>query len=284
MPGLSVLTLVKNRSRHLDRLIEGLNRSETAPLELIVVDMSDAPVAPVETEACPTTVLRLITDALPLAAARNLAARHARGDRLLFLDVDCIPAAGLTGRMNSALQAEDALICAEVRYLPADAVTDDWTESALGVVARPHPAREFPRLGCRREENAGLFWSLTFGIRRESFEAIGGFDEGFEGYGAEDTDFGFQCREAGLPLVFLGGAGSFHQHHGVFDPPLQHFDAILANAARFRAKWGVWPMDGWLRAFAERGLVAYDGARLTRIRTPAADEVEGVKQPAYVRF
>lgn len=284
MSGLSVLTLVKDRSLHLNRLIEGLNRSDFRPLELVVVDMSAVASAPLATQGFPTTCLRHRTDGLPLAAARNLAAQHARGERLLFLDVDCIPTRGLAGRVDDALQAHDGVVCAEVKYLSANAVKDDWSEVGLDAVAEPHPIRDFPRSGHRIEANAGLFWSLTFGMRRTTFDAVGGFDETFEGYGAEDTDFGFRCREASLPLMFLGGPGAFHQHHGVYDPPLQHFDDILANARRFRDKWDVWPMEGWLNAFAARGLIAFEGATLVRIRWPTPGEIEGARRPPNVRF
>ncbi|WP_421729081.1 glycosyltransferase family 2 protein [Brevundimonas sp.] len=284
MTGLSVLTLVKNRALHLDRLIEGLDRSAYRPLELIIVDMSDEPVEPRSRGGFPTTTVPLAAEGLPLAAARNLAAERARGDRLLFLDVDCIPTTGLAGRMDEALRDEDALVCAEVRYLAADAVHEDWTETGLAEAARPHPVRDFPTSGRRYETNAGLFWSLTFGIRRDTFARVGGFDEGFEGYGAEDTDFGFRCREAGLPLVFIGGPGSFHQHHGVYDPPLQHFEPILENARRFRQRWGFWPMEGWLKAFAERGLVGFDGATLERLRAPTPQEIQNARKTGDARF
>lgn len=282
--GLSVLTLVKNRSEHLQRLVEGLARSATRPLELIVVDMSDEPVSIPPIVDFPVTIVRLMTDALPLAQARNLAAQHAEGDHLLFLDVDCIPMADLVGRMDEELSETNALICAEVRYLAAKDVSDDWTEAGLTTVSATHPVRSFPAHGRRQEPNAGLFWSLTFGIRKSAFDAVDGFDEAFTGYGAEDTDFGFRCRDAGLPLLFIGGSGSFHQHHGVYDPPLQHFDAIIANARLFHDRWGVWAMDGWLKAFADLGLVSFDGKALTCVRNPAVAEIEAARRPPGVRF
>lgn len=284
MTGLSVLTLVKDRSTHLDRLIEGLDRSATAPRELIIVDMSDPSLTLRSSTRFPTRVIALPTEGLPLAAARNLAGQSAQGDRLLFLDVDCIPRVDLVSRMDRELQAHDALLCAEVRYLAAGAVRDGWTEAGLHDVSEPHPVRLFPAEGSRREENAGLFWSLAFGMRRRTFETLGGFDEAFRGYGAEDTDFGFRCREAGLPLLFLGGSGAFHQHHGVYDPPLQHFDDILENARRFHDRWGLWPMDGWLRAFAAKGLVRFDGEHLQRLRAPEANEITASLRPPDVRF
>jgi len=284
MNNVSVLTLVKNRSTHLQRLVEGLGRSAVAPRELLVVDMSDNPVVVEPTPAFPTTIIRLLTDGLPLAQARNLAARHARGSRLLFLDVDCIPSAGLVGRINDQLADQDALICASVGYLGPEDVADGWTEDRLSSVATSHPVRAFPQVGLRVEPNAGLFWSLTFGIRKDTFKKLGGFDEQFSGYGAEDTDFGFRCRDAGLPLIFSGGPGAFHQHHGVFDPPLQHFEDIVLNARRFHDRWSVWPMEGWLRAFETLGLTAFDDERLVRLRGPTVEEIAAAHQPADVRF
>lgn len=284
MSAVSVLTLVKNRGLHLRRLVEGLRRSTTPPRELIVVDMSDAPIALDPVAEFPVTVVRLETPHLPLARARNLAARHAGGSHLLFLDVDCIPMAGLVESIDTALRAADALICAEALYLAAEAVADDWTEAGLKAVAAPHPVRAFPVEGWRIEPNAGLFWSLTFGIRRRTFQSIGGFDEAFTGYGAEDTDFGFRCRDAGLPLVFLGGPGSLHQHHQVYHPPLQHFDAIVANATRFHERWGLWPMEGWLKRFADQGFLSLGEERLHVVRKPEPSEVEAAKQPRQTRF
>lgn len=284
MSDVSVLTIVKNRERHLRRLIEGLRRSTTMPRELIIVDMSDRPITPDAFPEFPVTLIRLETQGLPLAQARNLAARHAGGSQLLFLDVDCIPMAGLVESMARALSDDDALVCAEVFYLAADAVSDDWSETGLAAVAAPHPVRNFPETGSRIEPNAGLFWSLTFGMRRSTFEAVGGFDETFTGYGAEDTDFGFRCRDAGLPLVFVAGPGSFHQHHDVYHPPLQHFDAIVANAVRFHARWGVWPMTGWLSRFADQGLVRIAADALHVVRQPEPSEIAAAIQPRQVRF
>jgi glycosyltransferase involved in cell wall biosynthesis len=270
-PSVSVLTLVKGRIGHLDRLIEGLRQSETPPGELIVVDMDGDWVAP--TTSYPIRVLVMRRPGLPLAAARNAAATAAASDLLLFLDVDCIPMPRLAGLANRELNRLDALICAEVRYLAAGQPGDGDTASLLWGVAQSHPLRRFPDEGLRPEPNYGLFWSLAFALRRKTFFELGAFDEGFTGYGAEDTDFGFRSEAAGIPLMFLGGAGVLHQHHAVFDPPLQHFTDIVRNARRFHAKWGMWPMRGWLDAFAARGLICLGADEVQIIRLPTADEV-----------
>ena len=270
--GMSVLTLVKNRSTHLARMIEGLVRSETPPVELIVVDMGGGWKAP-DIDGFPIRIIDMQSDGLPLAEARNAAAGAATSDRLLFLDVDCIPARHLIDSIDRHVLGSDALICGEVRYLGPGDITDDWREDSLMKLARLHPARSFPVSGLRRESNPGLFWSLLFAMRRSTFMRLEGFDSAFRGYGAEDTDFGFRAALAGLPLLFAAAPGAFHQHHAVYDPPLQHFADIVANAGTFHRKWNRWPMGGWLDSFESMGLIRRLHNTLQVVRAPTADEI-----------
>jgi GT2 family glycosyltransferase len=208
LTGLSVLTLAKGRAGHLANLIEGLRRSDLPPDELVIVDMGGAPDELPETPF-PVRRERIAGEGLPMAAARNRAASSARHDHLLFLDVDCIPAARLVAAMSETLGAHDALICPEVLYLGPEDARKVWREDDLIRRGAPHPVRPFPTSGLSTESNAGLFWSLAFGIRRNRFAALGGFDEAFTGYGAEDTDFGFRAKASGLPLLLMAGPGAF---------------------------------------------------------------------------
>jgi hypothetical protein len=275
---LSALTLVRNRQTHLDRLVEGLRLSASPPDELIVIDMSDAPVTP-PPAGFPVCVKRLPGGGLPLAAARNLAAATAAGDVLLFLDVDCIVSSDVCGRMQALLAERDVVVCPEVLYLPAGAVRPGpLSQTALTTAGRPHPVRPFPQDGERLERNPGLFWSLAFALRRSTFHRIGGFDETYVGYGAEDTDLGFRIARDGVPLLFAGGAPVFHQHHEGYDPPLQHFRALIANANRFHAAWSIWPMGGWLRAMADLGLIEWTPNALTIRRDPTPAEIAAARK------
>lgn len=264
MTGLSVLTLAKGRVEHLANLIEGLRRSDRAPDELIIIDMGGVP-EDLPAARFPIRVERIAGEGLPLAAARNRAAALARHDSLLFLDVDCIPAARLVDDIATALEAHDALICPEVFYLGPEDARGSWREKDLICSGAPHPVRAFPKSGLAPELNAGLFWSLAFGIRRDLFQTLGGFDEAFTGYGAEDTDLGFRAKAAGVPLLMMAGPGAFHQHHPVSDPPVEHLDDITRNAETFYAKWRVWPMQGWLCAFEATGLISIQEGAIRRL-------------------
>jgi GT2 family glycosyltransferase len=270
---VSVLTIVKNRPGHLAQLVEGLRRSEVLPTELIIADMGSDPAVIAPDAPFPIRVVRMGGEGLPLAAARNAAASAATTAHLLFLDVDCIPMRSLVAEVAGRLRRDDAVICAEVFYLGPTDARGPWSEENLKLSAIPHPVRNFPARGVRVEANAGLFWSLVFGILHIRFDDLGGFDEGYIGYGAEDTDFGFRAREASVPLLFMGGPGAFHQHHEVCDPPLQHVEDIVRNAQRFRDRWQVWPMKSWLHAFSRLGVIEWSEQSISLLRLPTDVEL-----------
>ncbi len=277
--GLSVLTLARGRRQHLQRLIEGLCRSETAPDELIIVDMG-GPAIECPAASFPIKVLALGDNHLPLAQARNRAASEARHELLIFLDVDCIPMAALLGSMHSALEKHNVLLCAEIHYMNEAAICDEWKEDSLLRDSKTHPVRDFPATGTRVEGNPGLFWSVAFAVRRALFKKLGGFDERFTGYGGEDTDFGFRAHQAGVKLLFLGGTGAFHQYHQTYEPPLQHFYDIVRNAEIFFKIWGVWPMKGWLESFESLGLIRLGDSEIITLRSPNTSEIEKARSNA----
>ena len=102
------------------------------------------------------------------------------------------------------------------------------------------------------------FWSLSFGVRRPTWELLGGFDDGFVGYGAEDTDLGLRAAELGIPLAWFGGGTAFHQWH----PPTRHRPRPPRRDDRQRpplpAAGGVVADGGLVTQLAERRPVQFD--------------------------
>jgi GT2 family glycosyltransferase len=127
-------------------------------------------------------------------------------------------------------------------------------------------------------------WSLSFALPRAAFEAIGGFDEAFEGYGGEDTDFAYRLGKALPELVFVPGMRAVHQWHRVAKPPLQHFDDIIRNAELFHAKHGRWCMDYWLGQLADQGFIVWRGGTIEVLRRPSRDDLQASWQDSSVRF
>jgi GT2 family glycosyltransferase len=272
---IAVLTLTSGRDAELANLIAGLDAGEQAPDVLVVVDMGgDARIPPTRRFGVEPVALDGGDD-LPLARARNVAARATRAERLIFLDVDCIPARNMVAGYDAALSEFPGIVMGGVRYLRRGAQPRPGADAALRAASDPHPVRPQPTTGVSPTERYELLWSLSFGVGRAAWARVGGFDPGYRGYGAEDTDFAFAARAAGVPLAWAGGAECFHQHHPQCRPPLDRVDAVVRNALRFRSRWGEWPMGGWLAQLAGIGIVAWesDGERLEVLRRPTAHEL-----------
>ncbi|MDT9591456.1 galactosyltransferase-related protein [Nocardioides zeae] len=257
MARTAALTVVHGRADHLATQERSLAAGDRLPDVRVVVAMADPDVPGDD-------VVHLAGDprALPVAAARNAAAASAleRGaEVLVFLDVDCLVGAATLRAYEQAVVARpDAVWSGPATYLPAEA--RPYRLEDLPHLDAPHAARPAPAPGeQQREDRWELFWSLGFAVHRDAWETIGGFDEAYAGYGAEDTDFGQRARRAGLELWWDGGARIYHQHHPVSRPPVEHAAAIVRNGALFHERWGWWPMAGWLEEMADLGVVRRDG-------------------------
>lgn len=151
--------------------------------------------------------------------------------------------------------------CGTVAYLPQVTDPRDYRTDSVAELADPHPARPVPADGqVVVGGDLRLFWSLSFALTATDWERVGGFSEEYVGYGAEDTDFGQRLGAAQGTMLWVGGAAAYHQHHPSETPPVRHLTSIIRNANVFRDHWGWFPMEGWLTAFAERGLARLDPA------------------------
>ena len=275
---LSVLTLVKGRRPQLRNLIAGLSQSTLLPDELVVAAMDELSREELPSAPYPIRIVSVTQTGrtLPLAKARNAAAQTASGDTLMFLDVDCIPGPTACSVLAQAASLGEMLLMGQPHYLREGELPDHWTIDDLYAASEVHPRRPLvPPGALRREHNYAMLWSLVMAMQRSVFEAVGGFDEGYTGYGAEDTDFAYRLREAGVPFYHLA-APVFHQYHPVYRPPVKLVEDLAANSRRFRKTWGEWPMGGWLAGLRDMGLIAWDehGTQLEVLREATPQEVE----------
>ncbi len=198
---------------------------------------------------------------------------------LIFLDVDCIPHPELVDEYVRARRASPGILMGEVTYLPAATKANSLDWSAFDVVGCKHSERAGPPetlIGACKDYRQ--FWSLNFAMPAHDFASIGGFDEGFVGYGGEDTDFARKANTAGLNLWWVRGAKAYHQYHPHHMPPVHHVDSVIANAHRFLDKWGEPTMQHWLRAFVLMGLAEKRNGRWVKLREPNDNDLAITRQ------
>lgn len=102
------------------------------------------------------------------AANRNNAAKHSKGDWLIFIDDDCLPDKELLNTYYKEIIKGDYE--AFEGYINADRAQERYDEqSPLNL-------------------KGGCFWSCNIAVNKEIYDSIGGFDEGFPFPALEDTD------------------------------------------------------------------------------------------------
>ena len=190
-------------------------------LEAVVVDDGSRPPLARPDSTLDLRVVRLADRGFGLARARNAGARAAAHDILVFLDADIVAAPGLVAahaRWHHAVA--DALtlgFCRSVSAAGIDAGDIRSSGPAALFAGRPgdppwnaHHMAGTGELTARRDD---LFRAVTgnnLAISRAFFEEVGGFDETFERYGGEDTEFGYRVQARGGLLVPVRGASAWH--------------------------------------------------------------------------
>ena len=185
---------------------------------------------------------------LGFAKACNQGAHVAKGQYLVFLNNDTIPKPGWLIPLVDEVRSHD-----EVAVVGSKLLYPDNTIQHSGVVfARlfqtPYHlfagrSENCPAVNIRREFQAVTAACML--IRKEIFEEVGGFDEGFVN-GFEDVDLCLRIRQLGQKIIYQPKSCLYHLESQT--PGRKNHDA--ANSKRFLSRW----QHQWL---IDEDLVAY---------------------------
>ena len=217
---ISFIVLTYNRTDALLAVLRSLARQCGAEHEVLVADdgSNDAQVVMLR-QHCPAfncTVRHVWhpDTGFTAAAARNLAACHAVGEYLVFLDGDCVPGR-LFVKAHTRL-AERACFVNGSRVLLSEQLTQRVVNQEIDLLDQSWAFWVLARLkGDTNKLLHMLGWPMTWfrlkqgfkwkGIRscnlavwRKDFLAVNGFDETFKGWGHEDADLVLRLGHAGI--------------------------------------------------------------------------------------
>ena len=224
---VSVVIPYFERQNALERTLAALDR-QTYPCELFeVVVVDDGSRTPPSIPAGTGLDIAVIAQqrrGFGAGRARNLGARAARHDILVFLDADIVAGRRLLeahARWHHAVT--DALTLGLRTFVDAAGVDAGairragHLERLFETQGRSEPDWREPYLALTDDLAAsrdGAFRAMSscqFGIRKAFFDEVGGFDESFDRYGLEDTELAYRAQVLGALLVPVREARSWHQ-------------------------------------------------------------------------
>ncbi|HXJ82116.1 MAG TPA: glycosyltransferase [Candidatus Methylomirabilis sp.] len=197
---VSVVTPTYNRCASLARLLDGLDRQTypTEQFEVVVVDDGSTDETLSYLSKCRTRfALRIVQQPhRGPAAARNLGVKHARGDILLFLDDDVLPARDLIERHVWRHQENADVVVIGPMLPPSDWPRPIWVRWEEEQLARQYQALLAGAYPCTPRQ----FYSANASLRRAQFLDAGGFDPLFAR--AEDVELAYRLRDRRARFVF----------------------------------------------------------------------------------
>lgn len=218
---LSVIIPVYARRDELTRLLNSIvvQAHEVQPLEVVVVENKEKRNHGWLTRAnFPFSLRYDFVAEGNQSLCRNVGAAASGGEILLFVDSDIeFTADALPVLRREADTRLDRIVLADVMPLPGRTLP-------LATYLYDVPAffREYRRRRRKNTLDFRGFVSCGFGMSRDAFGRVGGFDARFTHYGYEDVEFALRAQRCGMGFQ-LCSARAFHHKDLGPDTLLQRF-------------------------------------------------------------
>ena len=211
-------------------LIDRLARLDLEPGdEVIIADNTPGGVALSVAPADPSTRVRVVPagDQRSSYYARNRGAEEARGEWLLFLDVDCLAPRDLVERFFTSP------IAADVGAVAGEVVGAAWQTS---LAARWTRSRGY--LNQTRHQAHSRPYAVTAHllVRAKAWQALGGFIEDVRS--GADSDFSWRLEAAGWRLDLRPEAAVVHLHRETLPELARQIARYAASAAWLNRRYG----------------------------------------------
>ena len=266
---LAVVIPTRNRWEILRRTLDALRAQTVTGFEtVVVVDGTDQDVPALDGARI------VVTEQGGPGAARNAGVRATEAPLVLFLGDDMVPAPQLVEqhlRRHEAERNTEIAVLGRVDWHPDVASSAllrwlDWSASQF----------DFDHID-GDDAGFGRFYSCNVSMKRELFDAVGGFDEDFTYY-YEDLDMGWRLAQAGMVLRHVPAARALHLHGYDLDSIRRRFAGVARGERLMAAK------HPWFSPFFHRRVVdALSGPPATRLWPVLVDTVRAERAPMSLR-
>ncbi|HTY21341.1 MAG TPA: glycosyltransferase [Geobacteraceae bacterium] len=236
LPLISIIIPLFNKLEYTRQCLEGVALSITSLLnyEIILVDnaSTDGTHEYLRTLSGDVTIITNLAN-LGFARACNKGARLATGDYLVFLNNDTIPKAGWLEALVDGIEHDGADICGSRLIYPDGRIQHAGVAfNEQGIGYHVFNGLDANAAAATRKRFMQCVTAACMIIRRELFETLSGFDEGYVN-GFEDVDLCLRAGELGKRILYVP------------DSTLIHFEETSEgrkshdepNARRYLARW-----------------------------------------------
>ena len=209
---ISIVIPVHNAAGTLSECLQAIKDCDYVEHEVIVVDDASSD-ASVEVAARHNCRLVRLPENIGAARAKNLGAREAKGDIILFTDADIMLQPDTLSLV--ARYFEDPTIAGAVGLLGQKLKYDNFSSQFKNLWMYYTYQRLAGSQAARR--GVGLFFTSIASIRKDVFEQMGGFDSNYRGASiTEDIEFGQRLLSAGYKVQLDGRLTVEHLKHYSF--------------------------------------------------------------------
>lgn len=200
---VSVIVPAYNAQKTVGRCIEAL-LSQNYPrenYEVIVIDDGSADETASVVKTFPVKYLYQKNQGP--AAARNIGAKKAQGDIILFTDSDCVPSGDWITEMTKPF--------GDAKVVAVKGAYKTHQTSMTARFAQLEFEERFEML--KKAESIDMVDTYSAGYRKDVFLQMGGFDPYFPVANNEDTELSYRMSRLGYKMVFNPNAIVYHLNH-----------------------------------------------------------------------
>lgn len=217
-PLVSIVTVTFNRKDEVIECIDSVLKSTYQPFEVIVIDNAsfDGTIEALKSRFA--NKIRLIGSKINLFAGggRNLGAKYAHGDFILFIDSDNVIESKMIENLASGLEKNNDLrigMCGPFAYFKSEPNRLTWVNNRINLITSITSFKGAGEIDHGQYDNLSFIEvdhiPNVFMVKRDLFNSVGGFDQDYVMH-YEESDLAEKIKRNGLKIVLFPQAKCWH--------------------------------------------------------------------------